>query len=253
VIEHYLRELRVGLDAAGVHGRVAARMLAETEDHLLEASDASGEDEAVGAFGSPGAVTSAVAAGLATARTRAAACAGFVALTPVALTYVALFLSFPGSNAVRTSGGSVPGLAALAFVGIILLPQIAFVCGTLALIRSLRLRRVVAASAGELRVVRCRTGVALSTGALTLVSLAVFALDQHRAVPGWWLAAVLSALALAAPLGTAPLRMCARPAPWRAPTSTSVPPLTTLPPSSRSCPAFAACGCRRNRGALDSS
>ncbi len=201
MIERYLRELRASLSAAGVRGRPATRLLDEARDHLLEASAARGEDEAVRSFGSAGQLGAAIAAELATARTRRAAYAGFFALAPVGLTYAVLFLSFPGSHAVQESGGSVPGLGVLSFAGLIFLPQIAFVCGTLALVRALRLRRAVAVAQGELRVVRRRTGAALAAGALTLASFGAFALDQHGVVPGWWFAASLSALALAVPLG----------------------------------------------------
>jgi hypothetical protein len=51
LIDHYLTELAVELDFHGVGRRRAARILAESRDHLLELAVEHGEEEAVERFG----------------------------------------------------------------------------------------------------------------------------------------------------------------------------------------------------------
>jgi hypothetical protein len=53
VIERYLADLRAQLAFYGVRGRRAARVVAESRDHLLDLAAEEGEAEAVARFGSP--------------------------------------------------------------------------------------------------------------------------------------------------------------------------------------------------------
>src|SRR5262249_19584697 len=76
-------------------------------------------------------------------------------------------------------------------------PQLAFVAGSLALVRVLRLTRLGAQPAAELRVQRARVLVALAAGACTFVSFVVVALDYHGELKRWW---TVTALALRVPL-----------------------------------------------------
>ncbi len=217
MIDAYLRELSRALDAARVGGADARRLLQETRDHLLESAEEGGEKDAVRSFGPARDLAGLVAAELATARTRRAAVAAFAVLAAGGAVYAALFLTVAHAGSPDIFGGSVPGLGALAFVGIVFFPQLAFVSGCLALVRVVRLRRHGAAPAAELRVQRWRTGVALGAGALTFTSLLVAALDFRRDLASWWVVAavvtstvlliLLAAVALAGIRSTQPLAL----------------------------------------------
>ena len=196
MIDEYLRELSRELDAVGVRGADARRLLSETGDHLSEAAAEGDEDDAVLSFGPAHELAARVADELATVATRAAAVAAFAALAVGGAAYAALFLTLPYAGSPDVSGGSVPGLGVLAFAGIVFLPQLAFVSGCLALVRVSRLRSRGALPAAELRVQRWRTGVALGAGALTFVSLLIAALDFRRDLAPWWVGASVGASAL---------------------------------------------------------
>ena len=135
MIEGYLGELSRQLDAAGVRGAAARRLVDETRDHLFQSAARHGEDEAVRVFGPARELAVLVAAELATARTRRAALTTFAALAVAGALYAALFLSLPSAGSPDIFAGSVPGLGALALAGVVFFPQIAFVAGCLAVVR----------------------------------------------------------------------------------------------------------------------
>lgn len=200
MIDDYVRSLARELTAAGVRGSDARRLLTEVRGHLSDSvtdrgEAGLGEEGAVAAFGRPDRLAAVVAADLATARTRSTVYRTFLALVPAGVGYAVLFLTFPGG-----AGGTVSGPGALGIVGAIFFPQLAFVCGVLALLRIVRLRHVAVLRAGDLAVVRARANVALGAGALTLASLATVGLDQHAAVPGGWLLGALALTATVAPV-----------------------------------------------------
>jgi hypothetical protein len=199
VIERYLRELERELRGVGVGGAEAERLVKEAREHLRDAAMEHGEAGALAAFGPARSLAGVVAAELATSRTRRAAYLAFAALAPAGLAYAVLFLTAPAAHASQAVHGTVPGLGPLAFAGAVFFPQFAFVCGVLAVVGAARAQAETELSAADLAVVRRRTGFALAAGALTLTSVAVFALDQHSVVPGWWLAASLVALGVFAP------------------------------------------------------
>jgi len=199
VIEGYLHELERELRGVGVGGADAQRLLQEAREHLRDAALEHGEAGAVAAFGPAQSLAAVVAAELATSRTRRAAYLAFAALAPAGLAYAVLFLTAPDAHASEAVSGAVPGLGPLAFAGAVFFPQLAFVCGVLAVVRAARARAETELPAADLAVVRRRTGFALAAGALTLASVAVFALDQHSVVRGWWLAASLVALGVVIP------------------------------------------------------
>lgn len=195
MIDSYLRDLGRELGAAGVGGACSRRFLQEAREHLLESAAEHGEDGAVAAFGPARPLAAVVAAELATARTRRAAYSAFIALAPVGLVYAILFLTFPSAGTVQGSG-----LGVLSLAGAVFFPQLAFVCGVLAVLRVVRRSGATALPAADLAVVRRRTAFALAGGALTLASLGAFALDQHSAISTWWLAGSLASLGVFAPV-----------------------------------------------------
>jgi len=145
VIDELDRELR----AFGVPARRRRRIRLELEDHL--ACDPRAD------LGNPSELARQFADELGTAYARRAGFAVFLALVPVGVLACVLALLDNGTVNV----GSVLG------------GQLAFVGGTLALLRAWRLRGVRVIAAAESRVIRRRALLGLAGGALTLVSLRV--------------------------------------------------------------------------------
>jgi hypothetical protein len=109
-------------------------------------------------------------------------------------------MSFIGASfAGHPAPDTWPPLAQLAFVAVILAPQVSFVAGSLALLRVLRRREVVLPSA-ELKVMNRRTGIALVFGIVTMVALSVLALELRGDSSEWWVALTLVGAAITIPL-----------------------------------------------------
>lgn len=163
----WLDRLASELRRARVPGARRRRILAELADHLE--CDPAAEER----LGEPAALARQFADQLGTTFARRAAFAAFLALLPLGVLFVALFVF----AAVYTTSIE-PGAAILLVVGV----QLAFVGGTLALIRAWRLRGAVVIPAAEARVLRRRAGVGLAGGALTVVVLAALASDRYPGV-----------------------------------------------------------------------
>jgi hypothetical protein len=191
VIDEYLAELGRQLGSVGIRGRLRRRILAESEDHLRA------DDGALGRFGTPEEVANTFAAELGARASRRAAVGAFLALGVAGAVYAVSFLS--ASFAGQPPPDTWPALALLAFAVGIVAPQVSFVAGSLALVRVLRRREPVLPSA-ELTILNRRTGVALLFGVVTMVALAVFALELRNEIAGWWLALTLAGVAIATPL-----------------------------------------------------
>jgi hypothetical protein len=161
-------ELSRELGAVGIKGRLRRRILTEAADHLQSDPDAAAR------FGAPSEVANAFAAELGARASRRAAVSAFLAL-------------------------GVAGLVVLAFPVLIVAPQISFVAGVLALVRSLRRREAILPSA-ELTVINRRTTVALASGLVTMVALALFAFELSDAMAGWWVLTTMSGATLASSL-----------------------------------------------------
>jgi hypothetical protein len=171
VIERYLAELEGELAARGVRGRGAARVLDEARDHLLELGT-------VEPFGPADRIAGEVAAQLATTRTARSTYGAFVALALTAAVYFA-FMAFGGAPDLFSARHEALGVASV--LGLVLFPQIAFVAGCLALLRTLR-RRGDRTSNEELGVIRSRAAIGLAAGALTALSMAVWVVEYRQAV-----------------------------------------------------------------------
>jgi hypothetical protein len=199
VIELYLDSFCRALARQGVRGRSARRLLDESRDHLFELSARHGEEKAVGRFGDAETIARTVAAQLATTRTRVAAYETFGALALTAIAYLAVAgLVDRGGGSADLFGAEHEGLGVLAVAGMFFFPQVAFVCGCLALLRTLRLRRRPTLPSGELSVIRARAAAALAAGVLTACSLALFGLEFRQSG-----IVVVLAVAVALPLGAA--------------------------------------------------
>ena len=191
MIERYLEALDLELVDVGIPSRLRRRILAESEDHLRS------DDGALERFGTPAEVANAFAAELGARTSRRAAIGAFGALGVAGAVYAVSFIgaSFAGHPPPDT--WSV--LALLAFVAVILAPQVSFVAGSLALVRVLRRREAVLPSS-ELRVINRRTGIALVFGILTMVALGVLAIELRSESAGWWVELTLVGAAIATPL-----------------------------------------------------
>lgn len=137
------------LAACGVPAGRRRRIRLELEDHL--ACDPGAE------LGEPSALARQFADELGTAYARRAGVTIFVALAPIGVLTAVLALA---------SSGAVN-------VGTVLGGQLAFVGGTLALLRAWRLRRATVVSAADAAVLRRRVLLGIGGGALTLASIAV--------------------------------------------------------------------------------
>ena len=191
MIEEYLDELSHELGKVGIRGRLRRRFLAESEDHLR------GDAVALERFGSPAELANQFAAELGARSSRRAAVSAFVALGAAGIAYA---LSFVGAAfAGQPAPDTWPLLAQLMLPVVIVAPQVAFVAGSLGLVRTLRRRERVLPSA-ELAVINRRTSVALVSGTVTMAALAVLALELQDVSAAWWVAVTLVGTSIAAPL-----------------------------------------------------
>lgn len=199
MIDAYLLELERQLASAGIRGRDAGRILAEAREHLRDAAASVGEESAVLAFGPADVLARQTAAERATVLGRRSAHAAFGALSAVGIWVVASVALV--RNPPDVLGGRVPGVGLLSTMLVVVAAQVAFVSGSLALVRAIRLRAVVAAPAAELALLRRRSAIALAAGAVALAGRALYGIDFQRELAGWWTwGAVAASLALAIPL-----------------------------------------------------
>jgi hypothetical protein len=191
VIDRYLEALDLELVALGIPRRLRQRILAESEDHLRS------DDGALDRFGAPAEVANAFAAELGARASRRAAVGAFAALGVAGAVYAVCFVG--ASLAGHPPPDTWPLVAQFALVAVIVAPQVSFVAGSLALVRVLRRREPILASA-ELTVINRRTGVALVFGLVTMVALGMVVFELRNDSAGWWVAFTLAGVAVAAPL-----------------------------------------------------
>jgi hypothetical protein len=186
----YVDDLAGELGRVGIRGRVRRRILAEVDDHLRSDRDAESR------FGSPCQVANEFAAELGTRASRQAAIIGFVALAVAGGVFAGCLagLAFAG----RSVGE--PPAAAVASLVLIIAPQVAFVSGTLALVRVLRRRNDRVLTSAERLIVNRRTSLALGAGLATMGALAVLGIEYRHELSHWWLSLTLVAVLAASSL-----------------------------------------------------
>lgn len=209
----FLAEVASRLDEVGVRGAAARRVLAEVQDHLEEAAP---DGDPASRFGDAGEFAHAVAAELATVGTRRATFTTFGALALVGMGFVASFALVDAAGGwPDVFAGRVDAVGPLAGLAMFLGPQVSFVCGCLALVAALRLRRPAVVGGEELRLLRRRSAVALAAAAASLAALALYALNFQGQLAAWWTwATIVGGIALGVPLGVAAVGLArsARPA-----------------------------------------
>lgn len=173
-------ELSRELAAVGIRGRLRARILAEAAEHVRDGS--------AEAFGDPKALARQFAEVVGAARARRAARLSFVALAGAAAAYAAVFVSIARAGSPPDIlGGGNPPLGLLAALGLVLLPQVSFVGGILAL--------VARTPRNALR----RAALGLVAGAGSLGCAVLFTAQFRLEVPWLWAVAPgLAAVAVAA-------------------------------------------------------
>lgn len=162
----WLDELQLELRSTGIPGARRRRIVEEFADHL--ASDPDFEER----LGSPAELARLFADELSTVYSRRAGYAVFFALVPVGLLFGVLFSAtalYTTSVNAQVTGGLVIGT------------QLAFVGGTLGLLRAWRTRRAPVLTAAEASVIVRRAVLGIAGGAITVVTLA-FAAFQGRGV-----------------------------------------------------------------------
>ncbi len=172
----YVDELAAELGRLGVRGRLRRRILAEVDDHLRS------DEEAESRFGSPNVVANGFAAELGTRASRHAAVVGFFALGVAGGVFAACLAGL--SLAGRSAGE--PPAAAVASLVLIIAPQVAFVSGTLALLRVVRRRNDGVFTSAERVIVNRRMSLALAAGLATMGALAVLGIEyRHELAHSW--------------------------------------------------------------------
>jgi multisubunit Na+/H+ antiporter MnhB subunit len=204
VNEQLLDEVAARLASLGVRRRDAERVLAEVGDHLAEAARAGGEDP-VARFGDPKQFARLVASELATKRTRRATFASLAALALAGCGYTAaLALGTAAGKSPDIFAGRVEALGPPIAILMVLLPQLAFVSGCLALLRALRLRKTPVVGSAELALLRRRSNVALAAAVGAVATLAAYAVEFQGELAAWWTwTTVATCTALLAPLAAA--------------------------------------------------
>jgi HAAS len=162
----WLDELELELRQARIPVGRRRRIVAELEDHLTTEP---GSEERLG---SPAAIARQFADELGTVFARRAAFASFLALVPLGILFVALF----ALAAVYTTNVDAP-----VTIGLGLGTQLAFVGGTLALLRAWRTRSSGSIAGADARVLVHRAVLAVAGGAITVATLAI-AVFQPRGV-----------------------------------------------------------------------
>jgi hypothetical protein len=195
----FLDRLGRELAAVGIRGRLRDRILAESADHLEE-----GEVER---FGDPAALAREFADELATARSRRATLAALAALAGAAGVFAAAWLLTPavgGSGDIFSAEWAPLGVAAA--IGMLVCPQVSLAAGLLAALRVARRRHERRLPAAEVALLLRRTRVALAFGALSLASVALYALEFRADFGSWYVLSVGPAAAvLTLPLAGAAL------------------------------------------------
>jgi hypothetical protein len=194
----YVAELEQELAAVGIAGRLRRRILAEVADHL------SSDETAVERFGPARRLANLFAAELGARCSRRSTLAAFAAL---AVGGVIFAVSFVGQSRIGRSPGE-PLLAAIATLLIVIAPQVAFVSGSLGLLRVVRRRGEGVLPEAERSVVDRRTATALTAGLVTMGALLVLALENRGQLAAWWVdftlvassAAIVLLLVAAVPL-----------------------------------------------------
>jgi hypothetical protein len=189
------------LSAAGIHGRLRGRILAEYADHLACDPEAQ--------LGEPGALARQFADEVGSTRARRAAVIGFCALALAGILFAVAFVTSNSAFGAAPKGGPVIGRIATGLA--IIFAQVSFVAGMLAALRWVQRRGSGVLPAAEATVIVRRAAVGVLSGIITMVSLGTIAIAYHRFLDGTWVTFTIAV----AGVGTAGL-LASLPSIWEA-------------------------------------
>jgi hypothetical protein len=184
------------LRAVGIGGRLRSRILDEYADHLACDPEAQ--------LGEPRALARQFADEVGSTRARRAAMMGSGALAVAGILFGMAFVTSNAAFGAAPRGGPVIGRIAAALA--ILFSQVAFVAGTLAVLRWVQRRGSGVLPAAEASVIVRRAAVGVLSGIITMVSLGTMAIAYHRFQSGSWptFTIVVSAVGTAGLLASLP-------------------------------------------------
>jgi len=180
----WLDDIRRELAAAGIPAARRRRIVSELEDHLTR------DPSAAERLGDPGELARRFADEVGTALTRRASFAVFIALAPLGLMFGILFVLL-GPAGHTASKPNFVGAA------VILGSQLAFVGGTLALLRAWRTRREIVVTAAQAGVLLRRAALGVAGGVLTVGGIAAGA-QSAEGVASWFAPLAYSTAAVGA-------------------------------------------------------
>lgn len=215
----YLAELGGALRDAGIRGERRARILMEFEEHLLSDPEAD--------LGDPKQIATQFADELGTDLARQAALRAFGALAVAGILFAIAFITggrvhsslVHGAIAPRGGLASAVGrnnpstLAWAAMFACLIAVQVSAAAGVLGLLRAIRLRGQTVVVAQEAVLLVRRAGVAMISGAVALLALALVAVSMPQLSSSWKLLAYavtgagLVSIASAVPAVRAALRL----------------------------------------------
>ncbi|MBV8989800.1 MAG: hypothetical protein JO372_14690 [Solirubrobacterales bacterium] len=168
----YPDELGRALASVGIGGALRGRIIAEIRDHLQCDPNAD--------LGPPAELARQFANELGTERSRRAALAASAALALAGVLFLIAFTAavsgFPRRHPHSELLGRIgAGLAALG-------AQVAFVAGTLALVRALRARRTTVLPRAVASILIRRAGIGLGAGLMAMGGLALLAIEYDRGI-----------------------------------------------------------------------
>ncbi len=194
----WTEDLADELGRRGISGRRRQAIVLEFEDHIAC------EPACVSRLGDPRLLAREFADELAAESARGGARTAFGALSLAAVALITSQVAIGGAGGypgIDNGRSLVVGL--VASLCMVVAPQVALVAGSLGLLRALRRRREPVLPAGEVRLLRRRTWVALGGGLATSLALGVDVVNFSAIQPAWYVGLVeglagLSVVALGA-------------------------------------------------------
>jgi ElaB/YqjD/DUF883 family membrane-anchored ribosome-binding protein len=185
VIAAYLATLDSELANRRVSRRVRRRLLREVDDHLRS------DPASLSRFGTAEELAQLTAETFATRHVRRAPWESFAVLAAVGVAFSGILVAWSSGEGPRAAASNADLVeTVLAGISLVVAPQLSFVCGLLAILRTWRLRGIDPLPAAEVLVIRRRTSLALGSGLVAAAGLAV-----AGALPAAGMGASLSAAA----------------------------------------------------------
>jgi hypothetical protein len=192
----WLSDFDEELTRRAIRPAVRARLLAEFADHIACEEGAFTRIELT-RLGAAREIAAQYAEELAADDARRGALVAFAALACTALAFVISQLTLARVGYPGFDHGVSPVLSLIALCALVVGPQVALVCGTLAAWRAQRRVREPILAAAEIALLRRRARIALGGGFATAAAMVLYVVNFIGVLAPWWLA-LTGSLALAA-------------------------------------------------------